>query len=804
MSGTALLLSLFISVSAQQKKPLAFYLKNLPYERIGEYSDERIISDLQDDGFMVIEVDCSSYPGTSPELENALVQFHMDSPDIYSEYESGDVEVDPDYIFYVPEGYTITRNIPVWNIKEYGADGSLERVMDTYNDVIVPEFGVEPVTSPDEMENPDGSPIDWNLYIDIIHPSGKAAEDVPLLLNFSSNSPRMVPFNPLKTKEVVYRSIFPIGFMTTGYAWANADHCYNPLARGESWGYFDQYSLEDWNGLAAVRAYVRYLRTHLSDYNLNGRIGVMGISKASYSAVRIADVNNASGEEHFKFNGVANDKPQPWSDGESHVDVAYAAAGNGTRRIPRYVNENTVPMITSAGSKDEYNQWAVYPEVVRHMQDIDHIHLGLWMEELGHTYPGLGTDLATGEQRYVLFKRFFDHYLKPDSAHDADVFYILPKENAEDVDARGYSRTLAPDGILPVAMLGISPYSPLTVRFLTAFSPEEIGNKVSVTRISDGQEIEGSWTSAMQGTSFSFTPVSPLEKGQKYLITVPADITSLAGTSPSGTVTREFEVTRSDGGGEGPAVENRILPTDDTYSQVVKNTEPKGDQTTLRVRYSTMGDWRFDAFLKFDISGLKANRITKASICLTPSSALTGTPITIQFFKTGTDWTEDGLVSENRPQIEDSWFDAQTVSTSGDVVCADVTSVIKQAIENGETRLSICVRVPSSSGSTENIYFNSKEAESESVRPCLSVEKNMISGNPTIDIEREYAAGTAIMLDVRAEYEDEISDIAWFVDDEPVDGDTVTPEAGLHKIKAVVTGPEDIGTDIIVKYINVE
>ena len=138
------------------------------------------------------------------------------------------------------------------------------------------------------------------------------------------------------------------------------------------------------------------------------------------------------------------------------------------------------------------------------------------------------------------------------------------------------------------------------------------------------------------------------------------------------------------------------------------------------------------------------------------------------------------------------------------MVCADVTSVIKQAIENGETRLSICVRVPSSSGSTENIYFNSKEAESESVRPCLSVEKNMISGNPTIDIEREYAAGTAIMLDVRAEYEDEISDIAWFVDDEPVDGDTVTPEAGLHKIKAVVTGPEDIGTDIIVKYINVE
>ena len=76
------------------------------------------------------------------------------SPEVYSKYETADIEIDPDYIFYVPEGYTITRNIPVWNIEENGADGSVERVMDTYNSVIVPKFGVEPVTDPEQMKNP--------------------------------------------------------------------------------------------------------------------------------------------------------------------------------------------------------------------------------------------------------------------------------------------------------------------------------------------------------------------------------------------------------------------------------------------------------------------------------------------------------------------------------------------------------------------------------------------------------------------------------------------------------------------------
>lgn len=157
----ALLFSLLATgLSARQKMPLAFYLKNLPMEIIGEFSDSKIKSILENDGFIVIEVDCSGFPKTSPELAEVLLDFHLKSPDVYSKYETSEVEVDPNQIFYVPEGYVITRNIPIWSIKEHGADGSLERVVATYNSDVVKKHCVKPISDPSELRNKDGSEID--------------------------------------------------------------------------------------------------------------------------------------------------------------------------------------------------------------------------------------------------------------------------------------------------------------------------------------------------------------------------------------------------------------------------------------------------------------------------------------------------------------------------------------------------------------------------------------------------------------------------------------------------------------------
>lgn len=586
------------------KKPLAFYLKNLPCERIGECSDAEIKADLRENGFIVIDVDCSGFPRTSPELEDALVHFHKDCASVYAPYENDGQKVDLTNIFYVPQGYTVTRNIPVWNILEHGAEGSAEWVMDTWNSHIVSRFGVPPVSSPDQMYSRDGSPLDWNLYMDIVHPSGKATRHVPLLMIFGSITPRMASFRPDRPLDRVYRSIFPLGFLTSGYAVAVTDHGYNPLV--SSWGHFKQYTLDDFNANASSSAFIRYVRAHQDLYNLDGRVGAMGISKASYSSVRVADKDNALGDESLLFGGVRNEKPQPWQGVDSHADVAYAAAGIGAERAFRYVNEYTAPLIISAGMYDEYRQWEVYPEVVRFLSGIDHLHLSFWMEDMGHTFPCMGEDQATGVSRYVLFKRFFDHFLKSSSA---DALYVLPKENASDVDVYGRTRVipenvnlpkglplsmlpsaigyfhqaypfagsyagmlmrlatgeqkyvvfkdfyeryiahagdfavLASDRIFPVGLPELEAYAPVTIRFLEEYSLAEISEKVRIVNMTDGSSVPGSWTVFMKGTCFNFTPADSMKSGVSYRIIIPSTIRSLLGRTPSNTIMRDFTVT---------------------------------------------------------------------------------------------------------------------------------------------------------------------------------------------------------------------------------------------------------------------
>ena len=311
------------------------------------------------------------------------------------------------------------------------------------------------------------------------------------------------------------------------------------------------------------------------------------------------------GEESLLFGGRANKKPQPWEEEDSHVDVAYAAAGIGAERAFRYVKESSVPLITSAGMFDEYNQWAVYPDVVRYLSSIDHIHLSFWMEDLGHTFPCMGEDPATGVNRYVLFKKFFDHYLKKPSG---DPLYILPKAGGTDIDTYGRSRVLPsednmpqqlPNHMLPSAMgyftqsypfaasyagmvmrtatgehkfilfksfyehyiahfgnfsvldtdrifpenlPALEAYAPITVRFLVEYSLEQICDKVVVSEEKTGRRIRGLWSSSMKSTCFSFYPEEPFEENVSYRISVPSTLQSISGERPSVTTIRIYTV----------------------------------------------------------------------------------------------------------------------------------------------------------------------------------------------------------------------------------------------------------------------
>ena len=792
------LLVVFLFVSAiicnagPVEKPVALYLKNLPVERIGEWTDAQIKADLESKGFIFIEHDCSSYPKDPEGLRLALTESYSGFASELAKYETADVIADQKAIFCVPEGYIVTTDIPIWNIATHGAEGSLDLILRRWNETIVKDYGVDPVTSVEQMYGKDGKPVDLNLYIDIVHPSGKASKNVPLLLNFSSSDRRMSTFRPENGRNGI-----PLGFLTTGYAFASADHCYNPLAKAHVYKYYDWYSLEDWNGLKSAQAYIRYLRTHLNDYNLNGKIGVMGISKASYSSMRVADPQNASGSEHFLFNSTPNTKPQPWPEGESHVDVSYTAAGFGTTRIAKYFNSGCVPVLTSAGKTDQYGQWDLYPTAVKHLYDIDHIHFPFWMEELGHTIPALGTDFMTGEARYIIFKKFFDRYLKPSAQTNADVFYILPKADAAAVDAFGNSRMLPFDNFLPENMLGLPVTSPLTVRFLEEFTIDAVAASVKVSCVEDGSIVEGEWTSSMKNTCFHFVPSAPMVKGKTYKINVPTTITSASGLHPSVETIREFSVT------EGAHVsenikKHRILPTDDTYTKFVKGTEPNGAKEGINLRWSTYGDWRFVGYFKFDLSELNPVCLTKVTVNLALSAAVEH-DIKVNFYRTPNEWDEETLVSANKPTMESQYFAQLTVKPSMAWMEIDVTEAVMDCIEKGETLFSMAASIPNTE---DDIYVRlyTKEAANESVRPFMSVERSLPS-SPTIYVDREVVAGQEVKLMVVSAYEDDIKAVTWYVDDILIKTDVVELPAGEHKLKAVVEGPEEVGTDVIVKYI---
>ena len=152
--------------------------------------------------------------------------------------------------------------------------------------------------------------------------------------------------------------------------------------------------------------------------------------------------------------------------------------------------------------------------------------------------------------------------------------------------------------------------------------------------------------------------------------------------------------------------------------------------------------------------------------------------------------------------MESSYFTQLTVTPSTSWIEVDVTDVVKDCIEKGEEYFSMAANIPNTE---DDIYVRlyTKEAANEAVRPFMSVERALPS-SPTIHVDREIADGTAVKLIVAADYEDEIESVTWYVDDNLSETDVVTLSTGEHKLKAVVKGPETVGTDVIVKYVEVK
>ena len=303
--------------------PVAIYVVNTKIDRIGTDSDVDIIKSLLARDFIVVVADyLNSFKAKSPNLDWSVqeIRRYINVGDHISEADSipkGGYKES----FVVPAGYNVSVNNVFWEADKHGADGTLDKIVEIWNndfrattgEVIIPwvnedgtrktvvnamndshslHDGSEPVWYMDangtpetesgvgtytkvkytwaesvfDCVDPDGKGVDLNLYMHIVYPTNPE-RSVPVTALASSST------YTTTAKTGADMRPHSNGFLFNGYANVVFDYLWVPMARMASYDYFDgrasdgaltgdqlTYSLHVYNDKKINTAAMRYLR----------------------------------------------------------------------------------------------------------------------------------------------------------------------------------------------------------------------------------------------------------------------------------------------------------------------------------------------------------------------------------------------------------------------------------------------------------------------------------------------------------------------------------------------------------------
>lgn len=535
----------------ENNPPVIMYVINTNTERIGTDSDVQIVSDLINEGYIVLVCDYQNNSlAKSPDLDWSLQLIR--SKVLEDKYLNGHTYTNLEEVYILPAGYRLSRNVKYFNYAENGTTGVIQQIIDVWNDdaagdgthtAFKKKFGKTSVTLADgtvttvndivadsieDCVKPDGTPIDLNLYMDIMYPSNPENK-VPVMLVSSSSEERV---GALTSKLRPHLT----GFLFDGYAGAVYDHAYTPMSRTDHYGYFDgtptgAYTLTHFTGVKSTTAASRRIR-YLADaepekysFDVN-KVGIYGHSKGANGTVILGTPEPEKETEQSSFaaytaEDAANDAlRQPWltyeSNGEkipSKVQMAYYSSGSG---VEFFSEEGHTPTFTSCGEEDT-PYVGVYPQAVNTMRKYDIPSMNFSMKNVGHTIL-YGKSDEYGIDLYNTLFDFANYWLKDDNAA---VQYILPKDGSSEVDVK----------------------SEISVKFSGPVSGEEIKN-VQIICDATGEEINGTWRSEFGNTLWIFTPAF-LNGGQSHTVTVPQFICAENGKAlreeKSATFTTKYE-----------------------------------------------------------------------------------------------------------------------------------------------------------------------------------------------------------------------------------------------------------------------
>ncbi len=484
------------------------YVKNQAWERIGQESDLSILRDDIQKKFIVITADFGNDPkAVSTFIDKDLhdifrAVYGTNTPSLLK-----DIHLKPvNYrCFFMPAGYRVATDLIYWELDKHGVYGTLEYIMRSYNEDIVPKVpGLKPVTSPSDMVDRKGQPFDFTVKMDIVYPS-QAKRKLPVLVNSETISER----NP-NSGPNAYRPHY-IGFTMRGYVHVVMGHCFNPCVN--HYFHFNKFELDHWNGLACYTAALRYIHMNADKYNMDtDHIGAMGHSKGQYAVTRLSDPHHEGGTESKKYEGFpeGTPEPQPWPGYPSDIQVGYQSMGMGTFE-PEYITPDYVPTIFACGEKErDVISKEGFPIFAKRLEELDVNHISMLMEGLAHELP-YGYDQKLGVDRYQLFHDFFDRYLKPDEKLPPVVLVVIPRDSADNV----------------------SPSSEISVQFAPLIDEKSILEKegISLISLSDNKEIKGNWKISRGGTKFTFLPEETLGSNEQYKIIISTKVRDKADTN---------------------------------------------------------------------------------------------------------------------------------------------------------------------------------------------------------------------------------------------------------------------------------
>lgn len=500
------------------------------------------------------------------------------------------------------------------------------------------------VTRAEDCRKRDGSPLNYNCRLDIIYPSaGKdAGIETPVFTQAATQSPRMNNIGTIGwddydddgVKSMKSRAAF-VGFTFSGYTCAAYDYAYVPMARGDHYGYIDEYGFHGQNGAKTSRAAIRCIRYFAEELGYSSElIGAAGISKGTPTVAVLSTVNNKNVVEQksytYNVNGTsvetrglyyegdlnedgsvtAGRTQQPYmyyEDGynttstsgteiSSEVSVVYCAAGDGanwnysgndTIKLGA-INSNTgeetqhVPMVISCGYYDEYGCWTPWTNGIKPRFEAyaKNPYLVINMEDMGHDYPS-GHDPLRDYDRYNAFNQFFHSILKPE-LYESQVAYVLPVDGSKDV----------------------SIVSSVQVQLVKPAASLDAFVKATSIKDSYGNEVAGTWKTNDQNTSglYTFMPDGAYMGGTEYVITVGDDVVSVENAKTFTTEAAGF-----------------LRPIADTYVSAANKTGVFGTEKTLyidnqRTYLATFNTADFEddnlATLNLPLSGAASQELT--------------------------------------------------------------------------------------------------------------------------------------------------------------------------------------------------